>query len=110
MQEFRTPEIVLHSKEILVDSNGNELSSGSSQLVFARFYHKKTNKNNFKKHYVLTYNNNLYDPIGADSHRQNQLPLKLKEVSQDTFDYYCQYLKTKNKLHLTRSQRSFING
>jgi hypothetical protein len=110
MEEFQKPEIIASIKEVNIDDKGNEIPDNSNTKAFARYYSKKTNRQNIKKHYVLMYNNNLYDPIGADSHRQSQLNLQLKEVSQETFDYYCKYLKTKNKLHLTRSQRSFING
>ena len=110
MEEFQKPEIVLAINETLIGSRGNTLAEGSIDKVFARYYHKKTTAKEIKKHYAVMYNNNLFDPIGTDGHRQHQIQLDLKEVSQETFDYYCKYLKTKNKLHLTRAQRSMING
>lgn len=60
-------------------------------------------------YYVLTYNNCMYDPRGSDSHRENNLNLKLKKTSKKTFTYYIEYLQTKNPIFLRRAERSFIN-
>lgn len=63
-----------------------------------------------KVYYVLTYNNLLYDPLGADSNRESRLDTVLKKTNKQTFDYYMHYLKDKNRVYITRAQRSFING
>lgn len=63
-----------------------------------------------KKFYITVYNNVPYDPYGVDSHREENLSIKLKSVSEQTFDYYILYLKTRNSLYMTRANRSFING
>jgi hypothetical protein len=62
------------------------------------------------KYAILTFNNQPYDPYGADSHRESNLRLEYKPVSKQTHSYYTSYLKTKNSLYMTRAQRSFING
>lgn len=62
------------------------------------------------KYYIITHNNLPYDPNGPDGHRELYLKLELKSVSKQTFDYYLMYLKTKNSLYMTRTQRSYING
>jgi hypothetical protein len=62
------------------------------------------------KYVVLIFNNQPYDPYGADSHRESNLRLEYKTVSKQTYDYYVSYLKSKNSLYMTRAQRSFING
>ncbi len=62
------------------------------------------------KYIILTFNSQPYDPYGADSHRESNLRLEYKTVSQQTHNYYVSYLKTKNSLYMTRAQRSFING
>lgn len=59
---------------------------------------------------VLTYNNMLYDPLGTDSHREKVLNMVLKKTTKQTFDYYINYLKDKNRIYITRAQRSFIDG
>lgn len=63
-----------------------------------------------KVYSVLTYNNSLYDPLGTDSHRESKLNTVLKKTDKATFDYYLHYLKNRNKIYITRAQRSFING
>lgn len=63
-----------------------------------------------KVYYVLTYNNTLYDPLGPDSNRESNLNTELKKTNKQTFDYYMHYLKDRNRLYITRAQRSFING
>jgi len=110
MENFHKPEIVLESENVLVSSKGRPLEEDTSETIFAKYNYEKTERKQSKKHYVLTYNNDLYDPLGPDSHRQQRLDLKLKQVSQNTFDYYCKYLQTKNQMYLTKSKRSFIHG
>lgn len=63
-----------------------------------------------KKYLVLTHNNTIYDPFGPDSHRERSLNMILKITSQDAFDNYISYLKTRNRLYLTRANRSFIDA
>ena len=71
-----------------------ETKQGSAQTVY----------------YVLTYNNSLYDPLGTDSHREKTLKTTLKKTDKATFDYYRHYLEERNKVYITRAQRSYING
>ena len=61
------------------------------------------------KYFIKTHKNVPYDPWGMYAHRENYLETKFKVVSKGTFDYYMMYLKTKNSIYMTRSQRSFIN-
>lgn len=70
---------------------------------------QKSDGKETRQYYITTYNNILYDPMGPDGHRKN-INLNMKDVDQQTFDYYIMYLKTKNSLYMTRAQRSFING
>jgi len=59
--------------------------------------------------YLKVHNNVPYDPKGMYAHREKAIDLKYKKVSRETFDYYMLYLKTKNSLYMTRTQRSFLN-
>lgn len=61
-------------------------------------------------HRVLTHNNALYDPLGTDSHREKTLNTVLKQTDKATFDYYMHYLQDRNRIYITRAQRSFIDG
>ena len=78
----------------------------SNDLIFAELIDGPVQK----VYYVLTYNNLLYDPLGPDSNREHNLSTKLKKTSKNTFDSYVKYLQSKNRLHLTQAQRSYING
>jgi hypothetical protein len=62
------------------------------------------------KYYVLTYHNTIYDPFGPDSHRERTLDTILKNTSKETFESYISYLKTRNRLYLTRANRSYIDA
>jgi hypothetical protein len=91
--------------EVFINKLGRPISDGS-ELVFAKIAANKL----YSQYFILTLNNQPYDPYGVDSHRQSSLPLVLKPVNQQTYHYYISYLKTKNSLYMTRAQRSFING
>lgn len=109
VETFSKEDIVVTNTEELYNKNG-ETPNGSKDKIFAKF-NKITFANGElqKKYQILTHNNSPYDPNGTDSHRESTLSTILKSVSQDTFDYYVLYLKTKNGLYMTRAQRSFIN-
>lgn len=91
--------------EISINKVGRPIEKDSEQ-IFAQTISSK----NSTKYAILIHNNQPYDPYGIDSHRESKLTLKLKQVSQSTYNHYVSYLKTKNSLHMTRAQRSFING
>jgi hypothetical protein len=60
-------------------------------------------------YFVKTYAGSLHDPFGPYSKRESTLDLKLKKVSQKTFNSYTEYLRTKNLKYLTSAQRGFID-
>ena len=86
--------------------NKNGETAQDGEAVFA----EKVEGSRQYIHRVLTYNNSLYDPLGTDSHRESVLSLKLQKTSKQTFDYYLNYLKDRNRIYITRAQRSFIDG
>lgn len=91
--------------------NKNGEVAVDSEKVFAQATSIDIGKNkNQVKYQIMTFNNNPYDPMGIDSHRESNLRIELKSTSKQAFDYYLLYLQTKNNLYLTRSQRSYING
>ena len=95
--------------EISLNKLGRPISD-DSERVFAKMFIQNTADKQHTKYGILTFNNQPYDPYGIDSHRESNLNLSIKQVGQQTYNYYVSYLKTKNQLYLTRSQRSFING
>jgi hypothetical protein len=110
VESFSKEDFVLKSNEELFNKLG-ETPSGEKDRVFAKFTKVELcNGDVQKKYFITTHNNIPYDPSGIDSHRESTLDLKLKSVSQKTFDVYVLYLKTKNPIHMTKAQRNFING
>tara|TARA_A100001201_G_scaffold141405_1_gene136746 strand:- start:1048 stop:1374 length:327 start_codon:yes stop_codon:yes gene_type:complete len=86
------------------DRNGEPVLN-AKELDVAKIVKTKNNETT----YLKIHNNVPYDPKGMYSHREQAIDLKYKKVSRETFDYYMLYLKTKNSLYMTRTQRSFIN-
>jgi hypothetical protein len=80
-------------------------ASGSDK-IFAEVIDGKLKK----IYYVLTYNNLVYDPLGSDSNRENTIQTQLKPTSKKTFDSYIKYLQSNNRLHMTITQRNYIDG
>jgi hypothetical protein len=101
-------------KKDIVEINLNKVGrpvEKDSELIFAKsMFTQSENGISNKKYAILVLNNQPYDPYGVDSHRESKLRLELKNVNYGTYSYYVSYLKTKNSLYMTRSQRSFING
>lgn len=62
------------------------------------------------KHYIRTFNNVPLDPFGPEAGRQIWNRTSLKSVSKTTFENYNNYLLTRNRLFLTKTNRSYING
>tara|TARA_B100000497_G_C7374882_1_gene241013 strand:- start:61 stop:336 length:276 start_codon:yes stop_codon:yes gene_type:complete len=86
--------------------SGEEYKQGKDKIVFAEVLEGSRQT----VYTVITYNNTLYDPLGADSNRESKLTLALKRTSKKTFDAYIKYLKTNNRIFITKAQRSFIDG
>lgn len=84
-------------------------TANGKDKVFAKYLEVDINNTTQVKYFIATHNNVPYDPNGIDSHRESDISLQLKSVSKEAFDYYLLYLKTKNSLYMTRTQRSYIN-
>jgi hypothetical protein len=96
--------------ELSINKIGRQVTD-ESERVFAKMITADIGDGRIQMKYViLAFNNQPYDPYGADSHRESNLRLEYKTVSKQTYDYYVSYLKSKNSLYMTRAQRSFING
>lgn len=62
-----------------------------------------------EKYHVKTIRGNIYDPQGIDSRKVNSINSKFSKVSEETFDHYIKYLKTKQRNHFTWADRSNID-
>lgn len=100
----------VEKKTIKKYNRQGELSDSDDQLVYAQvnetlYYDKRKEKT----YSVLTLNGVLYDPLGIDSHRNaGRMGVKLRATTQEVLDSYLKYLITKNKIHMTKANRSFI--
>lgn len=96
--------------ESIYDERGN-LVTNLQQKSFAKMLMIDLGNNEIQKQFfVRTYNNTPLDPIGPESRRDIWRRTELKKVNQATFDSYLSYLQTRNRLHMTKAQRSYING
>ena len=94
--------------ETLFDKTGS-IVIGKKEKSYAKKISTTKNNELSERYYLKSHENVPYDPWGMYAHRANYLETKFKAVSKSTFDYYMMYLKTRNAIYMTRSQRSFIN-
>ena len=95
--------------ELTLNKSG-EVTISKNEKVFAKRLSSTTsNEEEINKYYILTHNNMPYDPYGIDSHREKNLNTVLRTTSKQVFDDYITYLKTKNRLYMTKTQRNFIH-
>ena len=99
-----------NKSEKVYNKNGD--IANNNEKVFAReITTTLENGGTQRKYFIMTYNNTPYDPYGIDSHREGRnLRIELKTSNKDSLYYYILYLKTRNSLYLTRTNRSFINS
>tara|TARA_R110002051_G_scaffold262748_1_gene322605 strand:+ start:43 stop:333 length:291 start_codon:yes stop_codon:yes gene_type:complete len=92
-EDFATKEIV--DDTIYYDYKGNE--TDDTEEAYAKSFGKS--------HYVLTNRTEMIDP----SARHRHADFKLKKVPQRCFDYYVQFLATREDRFL-RFARRYIDG
>ena len=101
----RGDQIPKDISETLFDKRGEKVLS-LRETAFAKVLSKESGKTTY---FVLTYENNPFDPWGMYKNKAGDIKTSLKSVSKITFDFYMLFLKTRNSLYLTRANRSFIN-
>ena len=62
-----------------------------------------------ESYYIKTFRGVLFDPQGMDSNIINAIATKFSKVQQKTFDFYIDYLKSKERNHYTWAERSNID-
>tara|TARA_R110002020_G_scaffold271671_5_gene486869 strand:- start:1314 stop:1634 length:321 start_codon:yes stop_codon:yes gene_type:complete len=60
-------------------------------------------------HYIKTLRGMLFDPQGMDGGKLNSLASKFSKVKKETFDFYVDYLKTKEKNYYSWAERNNID-
>lgn len=67
-------------------------------------------ENTGERFYIKFNRGELVDPHSIDSNIKTAKLQKFKKVSKEAFDTYLNYLKTKNRLHFTKSRRLAMMG
>ena len=84
------------------DTKGNE--SEEKNAIAKKVSTSLTYENISIQRFVLYGRGELLDPHGVDS-RANKSFYKYKKVSEDAFENYMKYLKSKNTMYFTRARR-----
>ena len=98
----------INTKETLYDKTGGAVIN-QKEKSYAKLVKTIDRNSSIDRYYVKVHQSVPYDPWGMYGHREGYVLTKFQSVSKETFDYYMMYLKTRNSLYMTRSQRSFIN-
>jgi len=98
----------INIKETLYDKTGGVVIN-KKEKSYAKLIKTINRSSSIDRYYVKVHKSVPYDPWGMYGHREDYVETKFNSVSKETFDYYMMYLKTRNNLYMTRSQRSFIN-
>jgi hypothetical protein len=108
--ETITKETNISKSEKIYNKNG-DIASNNEKIFAREIITALENGGTQRKYFIMTHNNVPYDPYGIDSHREGRnLRIELKTSNKDSLYYYILYLKTRNSLYLTRTNRSFINA
>lgn len=103
-------KITKQSTETYFNLKG-EITDGESEKVFSKSLsvdlgHGKVQN----KYFIRVFNNQPLDPFGPEAGREIWNRTDLKQVKMSTFENYNNYLLTRNRIFLTKTNRSYING
>lgn len=62
-----------------------------------------------ESHYVKKFRGLLFDPRGIDGDKLNAIATKFSKVKKTTFNFYIDYLKTKEKNYYSWAERDNID-
>ena len=101
ISEFTNAE---QTSYIFYDVSGNIVTENveSSCAYIATLKEKES-------YYIKTLRGLLFDPQGIDSGKINSIAAKFSKVKKKTFDFYVDYLRTKEKNFYAWAERSNID-
>lgn len=103
-------KITKQSTEAFFNIRG-ELTDGKNEKVFSKSLSIDIGDGKIQnKYFVRIFNNVPLDPFGPEAGREIWNRTELKQVSANTFENYNSYLLTRNRIFLTKVNRSYING
>lgn len=101
MDEFYRP---IRYDEIYYSDRGKECLDG--EHAFAKQVTKTSDQIEALSHFILCKTNTFVDPWGDDFSRRRIREYSFKKVSQDAFEAYLKYLKTREQRYLIIARRN----
>lgn len=76
------------------------------EVAYAKYISTWSGLENIGERWYIKFSRGeLIDPHNIDSNTKNKNIQKFKKVSKQAFNAYLTYLKTRNRLHFTKSRR-----
>jgi hypothetical protein len=98
------------SKETSFDVRGNEVDDPNTKVFSKSVSIDLDDTKKQHKFFIRIFGGVPLDPFGPDAGREIWNRTSLRQVSKNTFESYNNYLSTKNRIYLTKANRSFIDG
>lgn len=96
--------------EKFFDLKGKETNSKDEKIFSKTVSIDLGNKVVQNRYFIRIFNNVPFDPFGPEARREIWNRTDLRQVSQSTFNNYNNYLNTRNRIFLTKTNRSYIDG
>lgn len=110
MRKFNPKGVTVNEISKIYNRFGLE-TNNKNEKIFAKYLEtSEIDKTTRRQYWIATHNNVPYDTQGAESHRERNLSIKLTKTNRESFNYYLQYLISKNSIYFTKASRSFINN
>lgn len=103
-------KITKDSKEIIFDIRGKEIEDNNDK-IFSKFLTINLDDNKKQeKFFIRIFGGVPLDPFGPEAGREIWNRTSMRQVSKTTFENYNNYLSTRNRIFLTKANRSYIDG
>ena len=100
MDEFYRP---MKYDEVFYNDHGKECVE--NEQCFAKKIEKVSDQINAISHHILCKMNIIIDPWGEDCSRRKVREMSFKKVTEESFNSYLKYLKTREQRFLTIARR-----
>lgn len=103
-------KITKDSKETLFDIRGKEITDINEKVFSKSLIIDLDNNKKQEKFFVRIFGGVPLDPFGPEAGREIWNRTSMRQVSKTTFESYNNYLSTRNRIFLTKANRSYIDG
>jgi hypothetical protein len=98
------------SHEQLFNIRGEETDNKDDKIFSKTLSIDLGNNQSQDRYFIRIFNNIPFDPFGPEARREIWNRTSLRQVSKSTFENYNHYLGTRNRIFLTKTNRSYIDG